>query len=180
MIKTLTIDYKENPIGLAVAEPRFSWKYVADAQDVCQVAYQLVVTRDGEIVWNTGKVEDDTSILIPYEVQALVGGTAYKVHLTVWDNKEEEATKEGSFEMGLLSGQEFCAKWITHTLPAEETACPTSTKVFNVTKEVLKVRFYGTPRGVYEVIINGKKEGVVCLALGWRRFNDGFQYNNYV
>ncbi|MDO4648803.1 MAG: hypothetical protein Q4B26_09140 [Eubacteriales bacterium] len=84
MIKDLRICYQENPIGLDEL-PRFSWKLTSDKQNVFQKAYQIQVVCKGELIWNSGVVESDQSILIPYEGETLLPMTTYHVQVSVWD-----------------------------------------------------------------------------------------------
>lgn len=129
-LKDLRIEYRDNPIGLDVKKPRFSWVIKSDNQNVLQTAYQIVVTKEGAEVWNTGKVASSSSILNEYNGVELEACSLYKVNVEVWDNKGNSASIEGSFETGLLKGTNFSADWITHDFPQEETACPVFVKEF--------------------------------------------------
>jgi alpha-L-rhamnosidase len=175
----LRIEYQENPVGLDVQKPRFSWKLKSEEQNVLQVAFQVIVLKGEEEVWNTGRRESSSSVLIEYSGSSLEGLTMYDVHVEVWDNKGNQASVEGTFETGLLSGTNFSADWITHEFPAEETACPIFTKEFNVEKEIKKVRIYATALGVYEIKLNGEKVGDTYFAPGWTNYHKRLQYQTY-
>ena len=56
----LRVEHLDEALGIHVREPRFSWRLPADATR--QTAYR-VRTSNG---WDTGRVESDQSILIPY------------------------------------------------------------------------------------------------------------------
>ena len=75
-------------------------------------------------MWDSGRVESDQSVLVPYKGAALKEMTVYQVQVSVWDNCGELGQVTGNFETGLMREENWNAKWITHTLPAEETACP--------------------------------------------------------
>ena len=60
------IEYREEPKGLAVRIPRFSWKIASDEKNVAQASWQIIVDCDGSCVWDSGKVESDQSVLVPY------------------------------------------------------------------------------------------------------------------
>ncbi len=64
----LRTEYLENPIGLGNSRPRFSWHCEGG---VTQTAYQITAARDGEAVWDTGKVASSRMTHIPYEGEAL-------------------------------------------------------------------------------------------------------------
>ena len=175
----LRIEYMSNPVGIDVKKPRFSWKILSEEQDVLQTSYQIIVKNEGDLVWDTGKRESNLSVLVEYEGKELNACSLYEVHVKVWDNKGNHDNIDGSFETGLLSGANFSAKWITHDLPEEETACPIYVKEFPVEKEIEKVRVYATSLGIYEVKINGEKVGDSYFTPGWTNYKKRLQYQTY-
>lgn len=179
-LKDLRTEYQKNPIGIDVKKPRFSWKLVSEEQNVMQTAYRIFVTKDNGInVWDSGKKESDSSVLLEYEGMELEACTSYKVVVEVWDNKGNQEVVDGTFETGLLDGTNFKADWITHNLPEEETACPIFVKEFKVEKEIKKVRIHSTALGVYEIKINGEKVGDTFFAPGWTNYKKRLQYQTY-
>src|SRR5689334_3991949 len=119
ILKDFRIEYQENPVGIDVCKPRFSWKLISQEENVLQTAYQIIVTEEGKIVWETGKRESSDSVLISYEGLHLEASTLYEVTVEVWDNKGNQALVHGSFETGLLNGTNFSAEFITHEFPSE-------------------------------------------------------------
>lgn len=178
-LRDLRIEYLENPLGLDVKKPRISWKLISKEKNVLQTAYRIVVTTDGQKVWDSGEADSTSSVLIEYNGQDLVPCTLYQVQVEVWDNKGNTAIANGSFETGLLKGTNFCADWITHDFPADETACPVFTKEFKVDKEIEKVRIYATALGIYEIKLNGEKVGDTYFAPGWTNYHKRLQYQTY-
>ena len=85
MIRDLTIEYRKNPIGID-EKPRFSWKLESEKQDVVQTSYQIQVVSGGQLMWDSGRVESDQSVLVPYKGAALKEMTVYQVQVSVWDN----------------------------------------------------------------------------------------------
>lgn len=178
MIRDFTIEYRNNPIGID-EKPRFSWKLESEKQNVVQTCYQIQVTSEGRLMWDSGRVESSQSVLIPYEGAKLQAMTVYHVQVSVWDNYRVLGQAAGSFETGLMSEENWNAKWITHTLPEDETACPVFVKDFTVKKRVKKARLYATACGVYEACINGKKAGDLFMAPGWTSYHNRIQYQTY-
>ena len=176
----LTIEYKTDPIGLDEVQPRFSWKLESSRKDTRQTAYRLTVSN-GEVMWDTGRVESEQSILIEYMGALFEARTAYTWTVTVWDNHGESATASAGFETGLLSGAGFEGKaaWITHGLAKEETASPVFTKSFTVPKPAAKARLYATALGLYEAELNGEKVGDAFFAPGWTSYHKRLQYQTY-
>ena len=178
MIRDLTIEYRKNPIGID-KKPRFSWKLESEKQDVVQTNYQIQVVSGGRLMWDSGRVESDQSVLVPYKGDALKEMTVYQVQVSVRDNYGELGQVTGNFETGLMREENWNAKWITHTLPAEETACPVFVRSFSLDRPVKRARLYATACGVYEAFINGRKTGDLFLAPGWTSYHHRLQYQTY-
>src|SRR5690606_28199934 len=73
-VKDLTCEYQTNPLGIDIVKPRFSWKIVSSQRGVTQKSYEIRVGSDartlakgGNIIWTSGEVNSDQSVLIPYE-----------------------------------------------------------------------------------------------------------------
>lgn len=72
-VKNLRCEYSTNPIGLDIADPRFSWTIESEQRGIIQISYQIIVssseerlsTNDGD-VWNSGKVFSNASAGIVY------------------------------------------------------------------------------------------------------------------
>lgn len=185
MIRDLLINYRKDPIGLD-ERPRFSWKLESGKQDVVQKCYQIQVICCGKMKWDSGMVESDRSILIPYEGEVLQPMTSYQVQVNVWDNYGALGQAAASFETGLMTNvygnENWKAKWITHTLPEEETACPVFVRKFALDRKgrkVKKARLYTTACGVYEACVNGKRVGDVFMAPGWTSYPNRIAYQTY-
>lgn len=177
----LTIEYKHDPLGLDEVQPRFSWKLDGDGQNVTQAARQITVEAGGRPVWDSGRVQTDQSILAEYLGPNLLPRTAYRWTVTVWDNHGETASASAGFETGLLGGGAFEGKaaWITHDLPADETACPVYAKTFTVDGPVARARLYATALGMYEAELNGAPVSDTYFAPGWTNYRKRLQYQTY-
>lgn len=178
MLRDITVEYRTNPVGLDV-NPRFSWKIVSDAQNVLQTAYRIIVKRNDDILWDSGKKESSQSVLVEYAGEKLLPMTEYAVEIMVWDNQDEAHQDKTGFETGLLDSGSWRAQWITDTFPKEETACPIFGKHVKLDKKVRMARIYVTACGVYEITISGDKVGDAFLAPGWTSYHNRLQYQTY-
>lgn len=180
MIRDLKIEYRKNPIGIDM-RPRFSWKLESERENVVQSGYRIQVTCKEKQVWDSGRVENSQSVLVPYEGEELEPMTEYQVLVTVWDNYDEMGQEEGFFETGLMKEENWKAEWITHTLSADDTACPVFVKRFTVRngQKIKCARLYAASCGVYEARINGKKAGDAFMAPGWTSYHNRIQYQTY-
>lgn len=179
MLRDITVEYRNNPIGLDTL-PRFSWKIISKYQNVLQVAYQIIVKSDTKVMWNSGRVESEQSVLVEYTGKKLVPTTAYKVEIAAWDNKGELHQGDTFFETGLIKQENWKASWISHEWHSEETFCPVFSKKIKSNKKKLKAaRIYATACGVYEITIDGKKVGDTFFAPGWTSYHNRIQYQTY-
>ena len=178
MLYDFRIEYRENPIGID-NPPRFSWKIKSSHPDLVQTAYQIQVTGGGKLMWDSGCVKSDQSVLVPYGGKPLEPMSVYQVQVSVLDNTGGLEQATGCFETGILQEDNWKGKWITHSLPEEETACPVYVRHFTAEKPVKRARLYATACGVYEASVNGKKAGDCFLAPGWTSYHNRIQYQTY-
>lgn len=115
----LRVNYMVEPIGLDSENPRFSWKMIAPAgsRGYSQTAYQIVVKDpDGNVTWDSGKVDSSVSVAIAYAGSDLQPATRYDWTVTVWDQNNNTAKASSWFETGLMSRDGETnwdgAKWI--------------------------------------------------------------------
>ena len=178
MLYDFRIEYRENPIGID-NPPRFSWKIKSSRQNLVQTAYQIQVTGGGKLMWDSGCVKSRQSVLVPYGGKPLEPMSVYQVQVSVLDNTGRLEQMTGTFETGVLREENWKGKWITHSLPEEETACPVYVRHFTAEKPVKRARLYVTACGVYEASVNGKKAGDCFLAPGWTSYHNRIQYQTY-
>lgn len=72
----LKTEYRVNPIGLTVRNPRFSWKIRAEEKNTRQKSCRITVTSCGKTVWDA-EYETEESVLVPYAGEPLVPETLY-------------------------------------------------------------------------------------------------------
>lgn len=122
--ENLRCEYRNNPLGIDVAQPRLSW-IVTSAQStdrgVRQTGYHLLVASTPELLaagkgdlWDTGKVESDQSIHVVYAGKSL-GSRArafWKVQIWDQDGKVSGWSAPAFWSMGLLNAGDWQAKWI--------------------------------------------------------------------
>jgi alpha-L-rhamnosidase len=186
-LKDLTVDHRINPIGTENKHPRFSWKIIEAGYNILQSAYSVRVAVDvkfssSKIIWQSGKVVSDESILQPYNGPELLSGQRYYWQVKIWDNKGKESkwSTIAYFEMGLLSLSDWKAKWIEMEGDTiRYSPSPHFRKEFLSNKTVASARVYVTSHGFYELWLNGKKVGDQVLTPGWTSYGKRLQYQVY-
>lgn len=122
-VSRLTTEYMENPFGMDIRHPRFSWEMKADKRSQEQMAYHILVAssldrlneNNGD-VWDSKKVESNQSNNIVYNGKELQSEKTYYWKVRVWDkeNKLSQWSKPAAFEMGLLQPSDWQANWIEY------------------------------------------------------------------
>ena len=99
-----------NPLGVDASKPRLSWRIDSEEAGMRQTAYQIEVTG----AWDSGRVESDGSIAIPYGGVALESGMTYHWRVRVWDQNGAASpwSESARWTMGKLRPEDWSAKWI--------------------------------------------------------------------
>ncbi|MCG6190034.1 family 78 glycoside hydrolase catalytic domain [Maribellus maritimus] len=163
----LQCEYLTNPIGIDVQVPRFSWKLL-EADDVrgqYQTGYQIMVssepsllTKDNPDLWNSGWIESDGSVLIPYAGEKLKSENICYWKVRVKDKKGivSDWSKPAKFTLGLLSSSDWKGEWIKHpSAPVEKHIW--FRKNFSLDEPVTSGFIYVASAGYHELYINGDK-----------------------
>ncbi len=120
-IAHLACEGLSNPAGIDAPAPRLSWQMESNKRGDRQKGYEIIVSSRPELLsgdrgdlWNTGKVESDVSMNIPYGGSPLESGKAYHWKVRVWDSRGKPSawSAPAVWSMGLLSDADWKAKWI--------------------------------------------------------------------
>jgi len=187
----LRTEYKENPVGVDVAQPRLSWQLQSAARGVVQSAYEVRVARSEsalragrELVWASGRVASDQSTQVPYAGPALTSRERLFWQVRVWDGGvRASAWSEPAFwEMGLLQPSDWQASWIEPDLGDDGSKpgpAPMLRRDFELGGPVASARAYVTSHGLYEIHLNGRRVGEDLFTPGWTSYNKRLQYQTY-
>ena len=147
--------------------PYFSWKMRSEAKNVLQTAYQIdVASESGEVFWNSGRIEKDTSCYVGYEGKPLISRMVYLWTITVWDNHGNKARNSSTFETAFMKKSDWRAKWVETPFIAEKRVKaygeqPPATmfrQEFTLDGDSIKrARLYATGHGIYRTYINGRR-----------------------
>ncbi|MCU0363763.1 MAG: family 78 glycoside hydrolase catalytic domain [Bacteroidales bacterium] len=186
-VKDLTVEYKKDPLGIDKAQPRFSWKITGTGTGIMQSAYEIRVAGDqkfssASVLWQSGKVQSDESVLQAYSGPALKSDTRYYWQVKIWDDKGKESkwSAPAFWETGLMQNTDWKAKWIEMAADTQRYApSPHFRREFTVSKTIVSARAYVTSHGFYELHLNGKKVGDQVLTPGWTSYGKRLQYQVY-
>lgn len=182
-LENLTVEHQVKPIGLDIEKPRFGWVITSEDFNVKQEFYQIKISTDEKIVFDTDKINSEQSIEVVIKDLVLEPKTPYEVAITVWDNKGNFASDSTIFETGFL-GTAWKSSWVEpEQIPTEYTMdfdkgmesfeIVTNSDPnrdykefqpvhylripFTVKENLKKARIYMTAHGIYTLEINGTK-----------------------
>lgn len=189
-ITNLKCEYRNNPLGIDVQEPRLSWQMKTDRHHARQTAYRIFAAttieqlqQDQADYWDSGKVESDQSVHVAYDGKPLQPRLRLYWKVWVWDETGDVSKSEIAwFEIGLLSAADWQAQWIGAGLSGGARSMipvPYLRKGFTVDGEITSARLYITALGLFECTINGQRVGKDIFAPGWTDYKKRIQYLTY-
>ena len=122
--QTLRLEYRVNPQGIDVTQPRLSWVLAPAApaaRGLRQTAYRVVVSSSERglaagtfDLWDSGKTVSSDSTQVVYRGAALGSGAAAFWKVQVWDQdgQPSEWSAPAHWSMGLLDPADWQGKWI--------------------------------------------------------------------
>ena len=122
-LNSLRCEYHNNPLGIDITEPRLSWVSQSEKRGWKQSAYQILVASsqkaldaDRGDLWDSGKVEAQQSIQIPYAGKPLLSHAQCFWKVKVWDQNGAASpwSQTATWSMGLLNETDWQAQWIGH------------------------------------------------------------------
>ena len=113
-----------DPMGLDTAAPRMSWRLESSQRNVMQTAYRILVASSPELLaqdkgdlWDSGKVESDASVWIPYQGKRLKSNQRVYWKVRSYTNRgETEWSEPARWGMGPLGEIHWKGRWIVGTL----------------------------------------------------------------
>ncbi|BCJ30333.1 alpha-L-rhamnosidase [Actinocatenispora sera] len=161
----LRVDGLADPLGIDDTAPRLSWWLAGGGTDRRQTGYQIraASTRAGLATpdrWDSGHVESADSTQVGYGGPAPGSRDRVFWQVRVWDEhgRRGDWSEVASFELGLLSADDWTARWITHpdwlSVPTD-VPLPLLAKQFRA-GTVRRARLYLTGVGIYQASLNGR------------------------
>ncbi|HEV2436673.1 MAG TPA: family 78 glycoside hydrolase catalytic domain [Verrucomicrobiae bacterium] len=181
----LRCEYAANPLGVDAPHPRLFWVDQGNERGQNQSAYEILAASSPKKLadsqadlWDSGKVDSDETIQIPYTGQPLKSSQQVFWKVRVWDNAGEASgwSQPASWTMGLLSADGWHAQWI---------AAPTNSETlllrhdFVVKPGLKRAVAFVCGLGQYEMSLDGKKVGDDFLSPGWTDYRKTCLYDTH-
>ncbi len=186
----------KNPLGFYDAKPSFSWQLPVLENVKNQVAYQIVVASNPDLlpdnpdIWDSKKQETDQSVWITYDGKPLQSRQKVYWQLKYWnqDNTVSSWSEINHFELGLLSNKDWQAKWIGLDTKKEKVMGSQDNvihrpqylrKGFELSGDVVSARLYITAKGVFDVAINGEDVSNDVMPPGYTPYKERIETITY-
>ena len=191
----LLTEGQASPLSIESEHPRLSWVIESDEQAVVQSGYRILVAgsleklaADEGDLWDSGRVNSDQSLYIPYRGKALKSNQRcfWKVKVYTADG-ESEWSEPASWGMGLLGETHWGGRWIGWDAPFEWDSETTHSRLsarylrteFKAKGEIKRATVHVSGLGMYELFINGKQVGDQVLAPAPTDYRRKVLYNSF-
>ena len=195
-VTSLKVEMQENPQGVSVLTPRFSWQITSVNPDLVQQSYWIQVARSAEdlqqgkeLVFDSKEVQSDQSVLVPYSGEPLQSKGVYYWRVKVITNQgATDWSDVKHWSMAFLNDSDWKASWIGEdsiSNPNEtdqgntRLAARYLRKSFENKASVKRAVLYISGLGSYEAYLNGKRvaEDVFAPMPSW--YPNRVYYNVY-
>ena len=184
-IATVRFEYCQDALGIGTARPRISWMVNTAVEGWNQAGYELeVYGRNGRLLDQTGRVESDQSVLVPWPFAPLSSREQFSVRVRVWgiDGGLSAWSALAPVEAGLFHAEDWTARFVTPDWEEDISRAqplPLLRRGFEVRSRVTRARLYITALGVYEAQLNGEVVGNHVLAPGWTSYHHRLRYQTF-
>ena len=185
----LRCEYAVDPLGVDAPKPRLYWKLQSDVRGQRQTAYQVLVasstrsalTQDKGDLWDSGKVASEETIHIVYGGKPLNSSQQVFWQVRVWDkdNPPSAWSRPASWTMGVLSPQDWRAKWIMHGTGKTGGGLPLFRKSFDLSRPVTRAVVHVCGLGHYDLFLDGRKVGDRFLDPAWSVYEKTAYYSTF-
>ena len=190
----LRTEYRNQPLGIDLLQPRLSWilglpRQAEIERGEKQTAYQILVASskqklaaDQGDLWDSGKVESDETATIPYAGGRLTSRLACHWKVKVWDKDGRCSgwSEPALWTMGLLERSDWLAQWIGYDRPGlqdghdDQLHLPPPRvlrKEFSTDRRVSRTTLYCSALGLYEMRLNGRRVADDYFSPGWTDYD---------
>ncbi len=174
----LRVEHLARAVGIDTPVPRLSWRLPGGARR--QLGYRITADNG----WDTGRVDSDDSVLVPYAGPTLRSRDRLAWRVRVWTEAgESEWSAPCALELGLLSAADWSARWIEPSEPEPgppgHRAAMLLRRAFTLRGPVSRARAYVTAHGLYELFVNGRRIGDAELTPGYTAYATRLQVQTY-
>ena len=182
---SVSLEHQANTICIGTDRPRLSWVVEAESQGWRQAGYEIeAYDVDGRLQSQTGRVESDQSVLVPWPFTPLSSRERISVRVRVWgqDSGASDWSESVVLETGLLSASDWSAGFISPAWEEDTKKSSPSPYLrceFELRAGIKSARLYITSLGLYEAEINGQAVGDHVFSPGWTVYDARLRYQTF-
>jgi alpha-L-rhamnosidase len=183
----------QNPTGVDTTQPRLSWVLNSEKRAQVQTAYEIVVASSlkelaagRNVLWNSGKIDSDQTIQIPYGGRNLESSDRCFWKVRVWDGNGIKSgwSAPALWTMALLHSEDWQAQWVgldgqNVTDEIRRLSARWLRKEFIIPKKISRATVYFSGLGWSELYLNGKKVGDHVLSPPLSQYPKRVYYETY-
>ncbi len=182
-IAEVRFEHHHDALGVGEARPRLSWIITTTTTGWRQSRYEIeAYGPGGQLRDQTGRVESNQSVLVPWPFTPLSSREQFWVRVRVWgvDGQPSAWSALCTVEAGLLHRNDWSARFVTPNWEEDTSrSLPLLRREFDVRANMTKARLYVTALGVYEAQLNGTTVGDHVLEPGWTRYDSRLCYQTF-
>jgi alpha-L-rhamnosidase len=174
----LRVEHLDTALGIRTTAPRLSWRLPDGA--IGQTGYRITADNG----WDSGWVDSDQSVLVPYAGPPLTSSQRVEWRVRVrTDRGESPASEAEAFETGLLWTDDWRASWVEPgTMPEGADGYRPAALLrfeFDALEPVVSARLHATAQGLYEAYLNGRRIGDAELTPGFTQYDARLQVQTF-
>ena len=184
------------PLNVECAQPRLSWEITSADRGVMQTAYRVLVASTPELLaedmgdlWDSGRVESDESVWVPYAGEQLKSNRRCYWKVKVWTTRgDSEWSEPSEWGMGLMGEGHWGGQWLgwdsAFEWDREDWHSRLSSRYLRhefktLDKPVKRATLHISGLGMYELFINGEQIGDQVLAPAPTDYRRTVLYNTF-
>lgn len=177
IISHLKTNHLENPLGFDLGTPVLSYVVEQTTSKKQEKARVLVALDENfaEVVYDSGERKDVINTAVPLPIE-LSPQTRYYWNVQVWGDCQDSAVSETAW-FETPKDEDWKADWITPDTSKEIQV--TLMKTFDADRPVAKARMYMVGLGLYELYVNGEKQGDEVLLPGFCDYDTWIPYQTF-
>lgn len=190
------VEMQENPLGIDLKNPHFSWQLASDVKDVKQIGYEIQLAADlrdlkrgDNLIWKSGLVQSD-KMQIEYEGLPMQSCEEYYWRVRVQTNHGMSSWSAiQRFSTGMLHAEDWHAEWIGENAMSNSGESQTELhtrlaarylrKDFQASSHIDRATLYISGLGYYQAFLNGKSVSEDLLTPSITFYSETVYYNTY-
>jgi alpha-L-rhamnosidase len=181
----LQVEHLRETLGIGTDRPRLSWIVETDGQGWQQSGYEIEeYDSNGRLINQTGRVESDQSVLVPWLFTPLSSRERVSVRVRVWgkDGGASDWSESVVLGTGLLSPSDWSARFISPAWDEDvkkSNPAPYLRREFELRAGIKSARLYVSALGLYEAELNGQVIGDHVFSPGWTAYDERLRYQTF-